>query len=574
VSEVVCGALGVVQDWLSDERFRESRLYVVTRGSVAARDGDDVSDLAGASVWGLVRAAQLEHPGAISMIDIDGHDDSWRAFDRAIAADEPQVAVRVGEILTPKLVRATGSTAGAAEPEGSAPLPDGSAPAPDGRTVLITGGTGVLGGLLARHLVAERGVRSVMLASRRGSEAPGAPELQADLEALGARVTIVACDVSSRDGVRELLEQVPDELPLGTVIHAAAALDDGVIASLTAERMQRVLAPKLDAAWHLHELTRDMDLQGFVLFSSAAGLLGSPGQGNYAAANAFLDALAAHRRAQGLPGLSMAWGLWEPASGLTGDIDEIAMSRMRRSGIRALSADQGLRLYDAALALGGPLFLLAGIDVAGIRKQARAGLLPVLLRGLVRDVAPRTASAGSLARRLADVTEAEREELVVEIVRAETAAVLGHASSTAIDPQRTFQDLGFDSLTAVELRNSLNAVTGLRLAATLVFDYPRPVQVAGHILEQIGRGGSKPEALVDADIDTLAARLVTIAEDERERGRIASRLQALVDEFRGMSSAEDGALVAQRIQSASAEEVLDFIDRELSSTEIGPAHHA
>ncbi len=570
VLDAVCEALRVVQEWFSDERFSASRLVVITRDAVDARPGDGVDDLAGAGVWGLLRSAQMEHPGTIVLVDVDGREESLRVLGRVVAGDEPRVAVRAGDALAARLARVTRPTAGeqAGDPAGAGGGAEpGGAGAPAAlqpeRSVLITGGTGGLGGLLARHLVTQHGVRSVLLASRQGPQAQGAPELRGDLEALGARVSVVACDVSDRRAVRALLGEVPEEFPLGAVIHTAGALDDGVIESLTAERVQRVMAPKLDGAWHLHELTRHMDLQAFVLFSSAAGVFGSPGQGNYAAANSFLDALAAHRRARGLAGISMAWGLWEQATGLTGALDETQLLRLKRSGTSALSSTQGLELYDAAYAQGEALLLPVSLDVAILRRWAGAGLLPALLRGVVRTPSLRAASSGSLARRLAAAPEAEHEGIVMQLVRAETAAVLGHPNARAIDPQRTFQDLGFDSLTAVELRNRLNAIAGLRLDATLIFDYPRPVQVASHILELLSRDRASPEALVDADIHKLEARLATIATGAPERSRITLRLQALVDELRGAPMLENGVAVAQKIQSASAEEVFNFIDREL-----------
>ena len=570
VLDVVCEALRVVQEWLSDERLSASRLVAITRDAVDARPGDGVEDLAGAGAWGLLRSAQMEHPGTIVLVDVDGRDESLRELGRVVAGDEPRVAVRAGEVLAARLARATLPAAGeqAGDPTGAggdAEPASAGAPAPlqSERSVLITGGTGGLGGLLARHLVAEQGVRSLLLASRQGPDAQGALELREDLEALGARVSVVACDVSDRRAVEVLLGEVPEEFPLGAVIHAAGALDDGVIESLTAERVRRVMAPKLDGAWHLHELTRHMDLQAFVLFSSAAGVFGSPGQGSYAAANSFLDALAAHRRARGLAGTSMAWGLWEQTTGLTSALDETQLLRLKRTGTSALSSTQGMELYDAAYAQGDALLLPVGLDFAMLRRWAAAGLLPALLRGVVRVPSRRAVSGGSLARRLADAPEAEHEGIVMELVRAETAAVLGHANSRAIDPQRTFRDLGFDSLTAVELRNRLNAIAGLRLDATLVFDYPRPAQVASHILELLGRNRAGPEVLVDADIDKLQERLATLATGAPERRRITSRLQALVDELRGAPMAENGVAVAQKIQSASAEEVFNFIDREL-----------
>ncbi len=553
--DTVCDVLGVVQGWLADERLRGRRLVVVTRDAVAARSGDCADGLADAGVWGLLRSAQTEHPGTIVLIDVDGREESWSALGRALAAEEPQVAVRAGEVLVPRLVRAS-ATGGDGDGASVALDPE--------RSVLITGGTGLLGGLLARHLVLEHGVRSLLLASRRGPGAPGAGELQAELEALGARVSVVACDVGERAAVQALLEEVPEEWPLGAVIHAAGAIDDGVVESLTAERVRPVLASKLSAAWHLHELTGDMQLQAFVLFSSAAGALGSPGQGSYAAANAFLDTLAAYRRARGQACVSLAWGLWGAAGGLAGELDQASLTRIARAGVRPLSAVRGLELYDAASALDEALLLPIDLDLVTLRRHAQAGLLPVLLRGLVRVPLARAAERGSLARRLADAPQAEHESIVTELVLAETAAVLGHSSVRAIDPELSFQELGFDSLTAVELRNRLNAIAGLRLEATLLFDYPRPAQVVGHILEQVSQSGAAPGALMDAELDRLQVGLSAIGEEEGERQRVALRLQALLEELR-MPTAAGGVEVAERIQSASAEEVLDFIDRELET---------
>jgi candicidin polyketide synthase FscB len=365
-------------------------------------------------------------------------------------------------------------------------------------TVLITGGTGTLGALLARHLVSEHGVGHLLLVSRRGADADGAQELQAELESLGADVRIVACDVSQREALARLLDSIGAEHPLSAVVHTAGMLDDGVIGSLTPESLDRVLAAKADGAWHLHELTEHLDLQAFVLFSSGAGALGSPGQGNYAAANAFLDALAAHRLARGLPGSSLAWGLWEQASGMTEDMTEADVSRMARLGSGALSSEQGLELFDDALDAGEALMLPIPLDFGALRAQARIGVLPAMLAGLVR--APRRRSSeqsASLARRLAATPEAGRAGVVLELVRAQIAIVLGHASPEAIDAQRSFKELGFDSLTAVELRNRLNVTTGLRLPVTLVFDYPTASAVASNLLDKLSGAQSsvvKPSA--------------------------------------------------------------------------------
>ncbi|MFD7505221.1 type I polyketide synthase [Streptomyces sp. NPDC059850] len=356
---------------------------------------------------------------------------------------------------------------------------------PDG-TVLITGGTGALGGLVARHAVAERGVRHLLLTSRRGEQAAGAAELSAELRELGAEVTVAACDAADREALAEVLAAIPAEHPLTAVVHTAGVLDDGVIGSLTPERVDRVMRPKVDAAWNLHELTRDADLAAFVLFSAVSGVFGGPGQANYAAANTFLDALASRRRAEGLPALSLAWGLWA-GSGMGSGLSEIDISRMRRAGLPPLSPAEGLALLDAALGSGEVAPVPMRVDAVALRAQAAAGTLAPLLRGLVRvpvrRVVDNTASDGAsgLAGRLAGLSAAEQDQLLLDLVRSQVAAVLGYADPQALDEGRVFKDMGFDSLTAVELSNRLREATGLRLPPTLVFDYPNAAVLAGHL---------------------------------------------------------------------------------------------
>ena len=320
---------------------------------------------------------------------------------------------------------------------------------------------------------------------------------------------MVACDVSDRAQCAALIEGIGGTHPLRGVIHAAGVLEDGIVASLSVEQLERVMRPKVDGAFHLHELTAGMELSEFVMFSSAAGVMGSPGQANYAAGNAFLDALAQYRRARGLVGRSLAWGLWEQQSGMAGALDQAGRARLERIGVLPLASEQGLRLFDDARSLDRALLVAVRVDAAGLRAQARVGMLPALLRGLVR-MPPRRESEGSLARLLAGLPEGEWEAAVLKLVRGEVAAVLGHSSGSEIEPQAAFTALGFDSLGAVELRNRLKAITGLRLPATLVFDYPTPEQVAAHILELAARNGVRPESLVDADIDRLQARLATV----------------------------------------------------------------
>ena len=351
-------------------------------------------------------------------------------------------------------------------------------PDPEG-TILITGGTGGLGALVAGHLVEHHGAKHLLLASRRGPEAPGAPELAAALSGHGCQVEVVACDVSRRADVERLIARVPAEHPLTAIFHAAGRLDDGVIAALDAERLRRVMAPKLDAAIHLHELTRDLELSEFVLFSSASGTLGAPGQANYASANAFLDALAQCRRAEGLPAVSLAFGVWERATGMTGHLSQAEGVRSGPLDMLALSDELGLELIDIARAVDQPLLVPMRLDLAGVQRRASAGLLPSIMTELVRPVSrASTKSGGSLARTVAAAADADRERVVVEFVRGHVAAVLGHESARGIEADRPFKELGIDSLSAVELRNRLAKASGLTLPATLVFDHPTPAAVA------------------------------------------------------------------------------------------------
>ena len=356
-------------------------------------------------------------------------------------------------------------------------------------TVLVTGASGALAGLVARHLVMPaRGARQLVLVSRRGPARPVLAGLAAELAGLGAAVRVTACDVADRAALAQVIEAVPRETPLRGVVHTAGVLDDGVIGSLTETRLDAVMRVKADGAWHLHELTKHLDLAAFTLFSSVAGVMGSAGQANYAAANAFLDALAAHRHRLGLPGMSLAWGAWQQPDGMAGQLGEADRLRMAREGFGLIGDDVGLALLDAADATGEALLVAAPLDL--IRLRARGEDLPALLSGLVR--VPRRSAAGTapgatgggesgLAARLAVLPESERDAALLDIVLAQAALVLGMAGADAIEVGRSFRELGFDSLTAVELRNRLNAATGLRLPATLVFDYPTPGTLAGFV---------------------------------------------------------------------------------------------
>ncbi|WP_049577532.1 type I polyketide synthase, partial [Nonomuraea sp. SBT364] len=520
---------------IGDARMAESRLAFVTRAG----------DPAGAAVWGLVRSAQSEQPGRFVLAEVeDGHSD----WGRLAAVAEPQVRVRDGKVLAPALVRR--------KPE-TRPLPEISG------TVLVTGGTGGLGALVARRLVTGHGVRDLLLVSRRGEAAPGAGDLAAELRGLGAHVTVAACDVADRDALAALLADVP----LARVVHTAGVLDDALVESLTPERMDAVLAPKADAAWYLHELTRDRELSFFVLFSSLAGVLGNAGQGNYAAANAFLDALAAHRRELGLTGVSIAWGLWDTDSGMSGGLSQADVARLARAGIAPLTVDQGLELFDTALTSPDPLMVAARWDTAGLRARAEAGDLPPMLHGLVRTTR-RTAKPSGVAElmtRLATLTRDEALRMLTERVRGHVAVVLAHGSPDKVSVDRAFNQLGFDSLTAVELRNRLNADTGLRLPPTLVFDHPTISSLAEYLFSTLAPAPPSPEETLRGALERVGSMLTSAKGDgEAIRSKLVAVLQSGLARF---GAAPDGPgrpdPVMDKIDSASDEEIFALIDNEM-----------
>jgi NAD(P)-dependent dehydrogenase (short-subunit alcohol dehydrogenase family) len=409
--------LKVIQDAPENER-----LVITTRNAVVTRAGEHVGDLAAAPVWGLVRSAQSETPDRFVLLDIDDEESSTQAISSALATGEPQLAIRRGRVLAPRLVPVPKEQAAGAtilDPQGS---------------VLITGGTGGLGSVLAHHLVTAHGIRHLFLVSRRGRDAAGAVRLMAELTDRGATVTVVSCDVADYKAVEDVLAAVPTQHPLTAVIHAAGVIDDGVIATQTPSRIDTVLRPKVDGAWNLHRLTMGTAVRAFVLFSSASGVLGTGGQAGYAAANVFLDALAYHRRGLGLPATSLAWGLWEApgnqASGMTWHLTNVDRNRLARSGIAPISVEQGLNLFDSALRLDRPVLVPGRFSVAS---SDSAAPIPPMLRGLIQ-VIPRRATAAvnsdkpEYAPRLACMTVEERVREVLKLVRAHVADVLGYAN--------------------------------------------------------------------------------------------------------------------------------------------------
>ncbi|WP_380283493.1 SDR family NAD(P)-dependent oxidoreductase [Kitasatospora purpeofusca] len=577
--------LALVQGWAADRRFAEHRMVVVTRGAVAAGPGDTVTDLVHAPLWGLIRTVQQEYPGRFALLDLEAAGTAGTASgpapDAALPAaaldlalsGEPCVAVRAGGLAVPRLARTRPKPAArpALDPAG---------------TVLVTGGTGALGAALARHLVTGHGVRNLLLAGRRGPQAPGAAELAAELTGLGAEVTVAACDAADRDALERLLGSIPADRPLTGLVHAAGVVDDGVIGSLTPQRMAGVLRPKIDAAWNLHALTEDLDLAMFVLFSSVSGTLGAAGQGSYAAANAFLDALAARRAADGRVAHSLAWGLWadETAGGGMGaglrDSDRV---RLARGGVRELPVAEGLALFDAAVRGDEPVLLPVNLDLSALAAQAaEAGEVPPLLRGLLRGPArPRAAAgpgtgadgaggpaAGGAWARIAELGGRDRVDALVELVRAATAAVLGHDRPEAVDPDKGFLELGLDSLTAIELRNRLDAVTGCRLPATVVFDYPAVSVLAARLGEELPSAGS---ALAD-HLAAIRALLESGALTDPERSEATAGLRALAASASGAAAAPgaprtaDGPAPEKDLDAITAEELFGILDDELETS--------
>ncbi|MEU2425029.1 SDR family NAD(P)-dependent oxidoreductase, partial [Streptomyces sp. NPDC007851] len=571
VRATVHEVLDVLQAWLADERLVASSLVVVTRGAVVV-DGDDPGDLdpAQAAVWGMVRSAQAERPGRFVLLDVDRAALVPALVTAALRLPgEPQLAVRADEFHVPRLAPAT---APAAQPPSSALNrfdPDG--------TVLLTGATGGLGRLLARHLVRVHEVRHLLLASRSGPGAARADELRAELTELGAEVDFAACDVGDPEALAELLGRVPDRHPLTAVVHVAGINDDALISTMTHQQVERVLRAKADAAVHLHRLTERLgdNLSAFVLFSSASGVFGGPGQANYAAANAFLDALAERRRAAGLSAVSLAWGLWDEADGMGGRITAVDRRRMARAGMGALSGTAGLALFDSALRADAAVLVPAGLDLAPLRAAGDPATVPPLLRGMVRFAPVRAVAAaagrpeqseGGLVGRLAQAEPLERRRLLVELVRTHVAAVLGHTGGAAVDVGKGFLELGLDSLTAVELRDRLGAETGLALPTTLVFDHPTVTDVAVHLERTlVPESGARP---LMAELDRLEAGLGTANVDADTGREVAARLEALLSRFRPAFADPVGtgsAGATLDLESASLDEVLDFIDDEFGS---------
>ncbi|MCX5330377.1 type I polyketide synthase [Streptomyces sp. NBC_00140] len=538
-----------LQSWLTTNDATSRSLVILTQHAVATSPAEDVH-LAHAPLWGLIRSTQNENPDRIHLIDTDNQTDT-SYITAALATGEPQLAHRHGQLLVPRLARTTPTTQTTPQPLN-----------PHG-TVLITGGTGGLATLTAHHLITTHHTHHLLLASRT---APQHTTLQAELQALGAHVTLAACDLTDPQAVEDLIASIPQEHPLTAVIHTAGTLDDTILTGLSPDRLHPVLAPKIDAAWNLHHATRHHDLAAFVLYSSAAGTLGNPGQANYAAANTYLDTLAHHRHHHGQPATSLAWGYWKHTTNLTHHLTNTEVRKVTH-GARPLETDHALHLLDTALTTAEPYHLCLPLTPSTLRAIEHEHLPPLL-----RDLVPanrRTAAAGPgtggspLAERLAALVEpAERQRLVLDLVRTHVAAVLGHARPDGVDPQQPFKELGFDSLTAVELRNRLTGATALRLPATLIFDHPTPEALTSRILQELVPASGSASLRVIGELDALEAELTRLAADDEDRSRITLRLQTLLSNWNDARPAAT-VDVGDRIQESSTEEIFDFIDRQL-----------
>ncbi|GAB1333597.1 hypothetical protein ACE1SV_01870 [Streptomyces sp. E-15] len=530
-------------------------LWCVTRDAVAHGTAAAVTGLAQAPVWGLGRVAALEHP------------ERWGGLVDLPAEPGPGSVARLAALLGDAggedqiVIRESGAYGRRLEP---APARAGAPWKPSG-TVLVTGATGAVGSAVARWLAAE-GADHLLLASRRGTDAPGAADLVRELTAAGTGVTLAACDVTDRAALAELLDSAPDEHPLTAVLHLAGVLDDGVLDALTPERFAGVLAPKADAARHLHELTVDRDLSAFVLFSSLTATVGGAGQANYAAANAYLDALAEHRRAAGLPATSIAWGPWG-GDGMAAH--GTVRSAARALGMSPLDPDRALTALRRALDGGDTTVTVADVDWSVFAPAFTATRPSPLLSALpgARPGTGGTAEAGpadGFAEKLAGLTGGERDRALEELVCGQAAAVLGYGGADAVEPTTAFRDLGFDSLTSVDLRNRISGAAGVPLPATLIFDYATPAALAKHLGTELAGADTTVDSVL-AELDRVAARLGGLTAEDIEQGRITARLQSLLGDL-DRTLGQDAAAVAGRLEDASADDVFAFIDNEL-----GPA---
>ncbi len=563
-----------MQQWLAEPEVPGSRLVLLSRQAVPVRPGDPLR-LDQASVPGLLRAAIAEHPDRLALIDTDGSM-GLDVLAAAVAGGQRELAVRAGRLLLPRLVP---------EPD---PGTDQASelPAALAGTVLITGGTGSLGASIARHLARRHPGIRLLLVSRRGEQAPGAPELAAELAGLGAAAELRACDVADPGQLAGLLGGLAS--PLTAVLHAAGLVRDAAVANLTEQALADVLRAKVRAGWQLHRQTSELPPAAFVLFGSVSGLLGTAGQANYAAANTFLDALAEHRRQAGLPAVCLDWGLWEDADGMASRLDATGLRRLRQAGLAPLPVEAGLRLLDRVLAV-------PAAGEPGQRDDAPAVLVPVLLDPLavrrrqagpdgnpwLDGISPRrpataattSPTAGTpapvdqpgFAQQLAEAAEPDRYDLLIGLVRSAAAAALGHGAGELMAADRGFLDAGLDSLAAVQLRRTLAAQTGLQLAATIAFDFPTPAKLARYLCDRLAEQAPPPSERPAAEVAELVAELRRLGAEVARRLAGEERLAELAAELagvlggRGRPAVGSPADAPADFSTASDEELFRFL---------------
>ncbi|HKS46469.1 MAG TPA: SDR family NAD(P)-dependent oxidoreductase, partial [Amycolatopsis sp.] len=520
-----------------DEAGITAPLWCLTQGAVSVGSSDPVTSPLQALAWGLGPVVAAEWPSRWGgLVDLPETLDE-RAVERVVralaATEEDELAVRSSGVFARRLVRA--------------PAPAGAREFVPGGTVLITGGTGALGGHVARWL-ADRGAEHLVLLSRRGGDASGAAGLEAELTSLGTRVTFAACDVADRDALAEVVAADPP----AAVVHAAGTLDDGMLGSLTLEQMDRVLRVKVTGALNLHEVTRDLELSAFVLFSSVAVLLGLAGQGNYAPGNAFLDALASWRRAQGHTATSIAWSHWS-GDGIGG---AAVAERLIQRGVDFLDPELALTALGQALAHDETFLAVCDLHWEEVAGQFRSS-------GLLAELIPAPPAADpdepDLAGQLAGLAEPEREEKLLDLVRAHAASVLRQRTPEAIEPERGFLELGFESITAVELRNRLARATGIALPPTVVFDHPNATALSRYLRSRLLPPDAAEPVSVTAELDRVEAALAaTGAAGVPDAAEITARLQRLLTGWRDRVSAGDST----DLDAASDAELADFIGKE------------
>ncbi|WP_438485492.1 type I polyketide synthase [Streptomyces sp. S186] len=561
VNRGVAATLGLAQA-LGDVEVA-APLWVLTQGAVATGPGEEPASLTQAQIWGLGRVVGLEHPERWGgLIDVpENWDDRTAARLCALLAggtDEDQVALRGSGIVARRLVRAPRPTGG-----GEQWQPRG--------TVLITGGTGAIGGNTARWL-AGRGAPRLVLTSRSGSAVAGVAELVAELAATGSHVEVIACDSAQRAEVSGLLDHIAATGPALTgVVHAAGVGQTTPLMDTTVEEQAAVVEAKTAGAKWLDELTtaKGVDLEAFVLFSSIAATWGSGLQPGYAAANAFLDALAERRRARGLAATSVAWGVWGGAGMGAGE----AGTHLQRHGLRSM--DPGLGIQALAQAVDGGDVMVAVADVDWERFAPTFTLrrpsplienLPEVRQALAAGTDSGSAAApaqGALEQRLAGLSRPEQDRLLTDLVRTEAAAVLGYSGIDAVEPERAFKELGFDSLTAVELRNRLNAATGRQLPATLIFDYPNPTVLADLLRTEMNQDEAVASVSIFAELDQLEHNLSSMASDSDIREDVTKRLRGILSHWTEIQDAAEPEGSDIEFHSATPNEVFNFLDKEL-----------